>query len=478
MLDAPTNTIKQVEFNTISSSFGGLSTLVSALHTHLLTSPTPAYPAHPVLHPQALPPNNAIASLASGLASAHEAYGLSKSHPALPCCILILTQDPNERNIFDQLHLTSALQSPPYCIPVFRLPISDILTLTTIPDSNLSRPLIYKPPHSPHTPYEVTTLYLRALYSPTDHPTPSSWEARLHLERSLAIKCPSILLQLAGCKKVQQVLATPLPTSTKIDPPSDTSSDPAVNPPPNSEDPLSHFLPNYSPHTISLLRSTFAPQYALSSERGTSLALDPTTARNHVLKPQREGGGNNIYHEDITKYLNSLSLSPSSHPSDPSSSSSDTKAEEIKSKTAEYARWVLMELIHPPTSAHNTILKSNGSVVSAPTVSELGIFGIALWENPSIATPIPESQRPSLTTVSSTDSEDIPVFDEYKPKEELMKVDEGIEAVLLPSKERARPQILVNEEAGWLLRTKGQDSDEGGVATGFACVDSVVLVDL
>jgi hypothetical protein len=32
------------------------------------------------------------------------------------------------------------------------------------------------------------------------------------------------------------------------------------------------------------------------------------------------------------------------------------------------------------------------------------------------------------------------------------------------------------ETRGWLLRTKGQDVDEGGVASGWAVLDSVVLV--
>jgi len=35
------------------------------------------------------------------------------------------------------------------------------------------------------------------------------WEVRLMFERSRAVKCPSIALQLAGCKKVQQELAAP-----------------------------------------------------------------------------------------------------------------------------------------------------------------------------------------------------------------------------------------------------------------------------
>jgi len=35
------------------------------------------------------------------------------------------------------------------------------------------------------------------------------WDARLLIERSFAIKCPSIIVQLIGAKKIQQVLARP-----------------------------------------------------------------------------------------------------------------------------------------------------------------------------------------------------------------------------------------------------------------------------
>ena len=54
MLDTsstPTS-LKQVEFNTISSSFGGLASLVTKLHTELASFPSPqrplAYPPHPL----------------------------------------------------------------------------------------------------------------------------------------------------------------------------------------------------------------------------------------------------------------------------------------------------------------------------------------------------------------------------------------------------------------------------------------------
>jgi glutathione synthase len=36
---------------------------------------------------------------------------------------------------------------------------------------------------------------------------------------------------------------------------------------------------------------------------------------------------------------------------------------------------------------------------------------------------------------------------------------------------------LLNEEAGYLLRTKVGDSDEGGVAAGFAVLDSALIVE-
>ena len=42
---------------------------------------------------------------------------------------------------------------------------------------------------------------------------------------------------------------------------------------------------------------------------------------------------------------------------------------------------------------------------------------------------------------------------------------------------RPPPEILHNEEGGYLLRTKGKDSDEGGVAAGFSSLDSLILYE-
>lgn len=54
---------------------------------------------------------------------------------------------------------------------------------------------------------EIAVIYFRAGYEPNHYHTNKEWEARLVMERSQAIKCPSIQYHLAGTKKVQQMLA-------------------------------------------------------------------------------------------------------------------------------------------------------------------------------------------------------------------------------------------------------------------------------
>jgi glutathione synthase len=390
MLDAATDSVKQVEFNTISSSFGGLSELVTKMHQELATFPSPssplAYPRHPLFtldgKPNTPPDNNAVETLVEGLAQAHYAYGSGKTADKLPVCVIFLVQ-PNERNIFDQLALSQRL-SQKYGIPSFRLPTTAVLEQTSV-SATATRPLLYRPPSSPDTIFEVSTVYFRALYAPSEYTSPDIWKARHHLERSAATKCPSVLLHLSGSKKIQQIL---------------TSTDP---------DHLVSFLPESSADRLATLRATFAPQYALDGE-GLSIALDAAKARNYVLKPQREGGGNNIYRDHIPTFLNSIPAS-------------------------EYKQYVLMELIHPPKAAHNTVLRSDGEVVSGDVISELGIFGTCLWRNSS-----PEIQGATSSQV-------------------------------------VRPDIIHNKQGGYLLRTKASGSDEGGVAAGFSSLDSVLLYD-
>ncbi|MCJ1478658.1 hypothetical protein MMC13_007339 [Lambiella insularis] len=381
--------IKQVEFNTIASSFGGLASQVSLLHQHLLS--TSAYPPHPSLHPSALPTNPSIPSLALALATAHSHYGPSKSTPPLPLCILFVVQSP-ERNIFDQRLLEYALLATHH-IPTFRLPFPLTSLHTSILPTNPLRPLLYSPPHLPH-PYEVSTLYFRASYSPAEYTSPAAFPSRLHLERSAAIKCPSILTHLAGSKKVQQVLAAP------------------------SSPHLARFL--RSPASRARLTRTFTAIHPLDASpagvHAKALALDPTSAAHYVLKPQREGGGNNIYRGAIPAFLKSL---------------------------GEERMWrghILMELIEPP-GLRNVVLRE-GVLKEGEVVGELGVYGGVLWRA--------GGEREGGESGGGESG----------------------------GGEKGRGEVLWNEEAGWLLRTKGRESEEGGVAAGFGAVDSVLLVDV
>ena len=48
----------------------------------------------------------------------------------------------------------------------------------------------------------MSVVYFRTGYELEAYPTEQEWLVRLLLERSLAIKCPSIQYHLAGTKKV------------------------------------------------------------------------------------------------------------------------------------------------------------------------------------------------------------------------------------------------------------------------------------
>lgn len=308
-----------------------------------------------------------------GLRAAFDTY--TKSEAIHPCCIIFVVQNP-ERNIFDQRHLEYELQQHGSPIPVFRLPFEETLSRTSIAETS-RRQLLYHLPSNPSKTFEVAVVYFRAGYGPGDYPNESAWKARLQIERSNAIKCPTILTQLAGAKKVQQVLATPT-----------SASAPSI---------LNRFIKT-DISSIKGLEDTFTNIFPLDDTpaglEARRLATDPEKCQGYVLKPQREGGGNNIYRSAIPPFLKSL---PESH----------------------WKSFILMEIIIPPP-VHNVILR-NGALEQGGVICELGVYGTCLWDQVS-------------------------------------------------------KEVLHNAEAGYLLRTKGDKSEEGGVAAGFGSMDSCRLV--
>ena len=109
-------------------------------------------------------------------------------------------------------------------------------------------------------------------------------------------------------------------------------------------------------HDSTRIRQTFMPIYPLdgSGEGLDARKLAVANPENYVLKPQREGGGHNVFREDIPRFLESLS---------------DEK---------ECDAYILMELIKPP-SQYNFIIRE-GHVTREEVVSELGVYGTIMWD--------------------------------------------------------------------------------------------------
>lgn len=246
---------------------------------------------------------------------------------------------------------------------------------------------------------EVSVVYYRTGYVPSDYASSNDYSTRFLLERSRAINCPTIALQLAGSKKIQQILT--------------------------QDGVLEEFLCNpkrgvvFRHDEVESLRGTFMAMWSLdvgidgvtpdpeAAQAGGKEPYGVRRAREKagslVLKPQREGGGNNVYKDGIPDFLNKL---------DP----------------AERQAWIAMELITPPQGVANYLIRAGSAdhqhreAIRTEVISELGIFGWALFGNSG--------------------------------------------------------KTLIEKEGGWLMRTKGRESDEGGVAAGFSVLDSVLLIDV
>lgn len=453
--------IKQVEFNTVSVSFGGLSTKASELHNFLIKSNRYGRGSDLPFNnnnnnnnkTDSVPVSPALQDLAKGLATMNEHYIRTSRHEVAesPCTAILFVVQPGERNALDQRLLEYELFNS-YGLVSYRATLAEIHNVveyvqvdadangagnsadqddsqgaqsnmqdssvysksnvnatsnlssntgSTLGSSDFShvvdpiqdeyrqhlqchhrhhkssnngtapskvKVLVHKP-----TKAEISVVYYRSGYGPNDYPSPTEWDGRLFLEESHAIKCPSVLTQLSGAKKVQQLLCDQKLVQSLLD----------------DQDKL-------SPATLKTVMATMVGMYPLDDSKEGQKAKKLAFKEPHrfVLKPQREGGGNNIYKEDIPGFLKSI-------------------------PEEQWQAYILMELINP-REQQNRIVR-NGEVYHGPIISELGVFGTVIWDN--------------------------------------------------------RDKVcLSNEVSGWLLRTKLQSSNEGGVAAGFGCIDSVCLV--
>lgn len=406
----------QIEINTVSSGFAVISSRVSAAHRYLLeryieteltaNSGTPhlrplaralapyceaaavsgqkfdafastcvpaatsgsgaraaaAASALPVL--QHLPDNHADEVFASAIAAAHAAYGVTRA-------VVLFIVQPSERNLFDQLGLEAALWEH-HGVRVRRATFADLAAHARLGEGayagggseGRARCLLLPPElcegASGIDDEEVSVVYYRAGYTPADYKAAGAgaWPTRLLIERSAAIKCPPILYHLAGTKKVQQALAAP-----------------GV---------LERFLPS-APADAAAVRATFAGLWSLdASERddATAEAIADAVRRpeRYVVKPQREGGGNNLFGAAVAEAL-----------------TGGMSADEL-------AAHILMERVFPAVGDAVLCPAGDGAPTTAPAVCELGVYSAYLSDG-SASPPLVDACAGLLlrTKLESTD---------------------------------------------------------------------------
>ncbi|XP_023001959.1 glutathione synthetase, chloroplastic-like isoform X3 [Cucurbita maxima] len=302
MLDEKTKLLLQVELNTISSSFAGLSQIVSKLHSDLLDQ----YGEVLGLDSRMIPENNSGKQFAEALAKAWTEYNN-------PSTVIMIVVQAEERNMYDQHWLSVHLRKR-HNVKTIRKTLAEIdregelqSDGTLLVDGQA-----------------VAVVYFRAGYTPIDYPSETEWAARLLVEQSSAVKCPSISYHLAGTKKIQQELAKPNVLERFLD---------------NKED-------------IAKIRKCFAGLWSLDDKDIVKKAIEAPDL--FVMKPQREGGGNNIYGDDVRKTLVRLQ----------------------KEGNVEDAAYILMQRIFP--SVYPTIFVRDGICHKDHAISELGIFGAYL----------------------------------------------------------------------------------------------------
>ena len=311
--------LKQVEFNTFSCAGGSHATIVSTAHRYLASKGGHGIPN--VIR-ERLPENDALKAIVSLLEAAHLAYGPPVSDMK-PTAILMTVQGRNV-NICDERPIEYALSQLESPILLYRVAFSgEVLKHCKL---GPNRELVFQPP-SGGPALEISVVYHRAGYDENEYDR-HGVETRYLLERSRAIKCPTISSHIAGFKKVQQEL-------TRLGA-------------------LERFLP---PKQCSLLRETFMPMYPLDNStqglQAREMALDESRVGDYIFKPNLEGGSNNIYDDDIPEFLAKVDMQQA------------------------WDNYVLMRKIEPP-SVHGVLI-SPISGHQGPTISELGVLGMCLW---------------------------------------------------------------------------------------------------
>uniref|UniRef100_A0A5S6Q9I4 Glutathione synthetase n=1 Tax=Trichuris muris TaxID=70415 RepID=A0A5S6Q9I4_TRIMR len=302
-----TLSLKQVEVNNISASFAGLGAKCSKLHRRILKKLNPR-----LVTDECLPENGSLDTVSTGLVEAWKVYGQAEA-------VIAFIIEDSCRNIADQRLIEYNIETITDGVAtVIRLKLNECSKRLTL----LGNHLFVHPEN-----VEIAVVYLRTGYLPEQYRDESAWNSLLMIEMSKAIKCPWVGFHLAGMKKIQQLLSKPENLRRFV---RETEAVERI---------LSVCMPMYglerdSPRTATVIQKVIA---------------DPD---DFVLKPQLEGGGNNVYGSNILTTL--CSCSP------------------LKKES-----YIVMKKINA-CRHENFIVRRQQNISRQCVVSELGIFGYLL----------------------------------------------------------------------------------------------------
>ncbi|CAF4999732.1 unnamed protein product, partial [Rotaria sp. Silwood1] len=320
MLDTKVNKMRQIEFNTISSAFAGLTSIVADLHKAILHYAVDNCNIRELKlddkeHEEKsstidlILPNNALKKSAEAMIKAFELYNNKNA------CILFIIL-PNERNICDQNALIDAIQKIKPNIYIHLKTFEQLIDELVFDDKTFN--IYLKTSHN-----EIAVVYYRAGYIPDHYINEKCWLIREYIEQSHAIKCPTIRSQLAGCKIVQEYLTR--------------------------ENIIEKYINNEN--LSKNIRSTFASMFTFDNNqtREKYINLLRQNSNAYVLKPNREGGGNNKYDNEILNLINK------------------------EENHLNY--YIAMEKIIPPKCI-TCLIKPNGKhLLHVECINEIGIYG-------------------------------------------------------------------------------------------------------
>lgn len=409
--------IKNVEMNTMSVALSYLSDKTQAIHNRTLNR---------LVHAGHWPDMNlkenryegsGCCTYTSAISSALKEYNIRRSSIARPrISISLMVTEDRETNSIDQVGLWRCLDTEFDDHPAIPVQRTLCYLLSAFKEGNLyedvNGTLILKELNRDSCPVEkeICLVYWRVFYHPRHSDGPNKdilMKMRGFIEGTAAIKLPTLACQLAGTKEIQKRLVSRKVVERYLD--------------------LKLFKDDKSvqQRSIDLLISCMARQIDPLEDPKLFSEVISVERKKWVLKPQREGGGNNLFDDAMVEKLKAL------------------KEEKVSGQTG----YVLMELIKPPS--HNaTVLDINIDEVGLKTFgadSELGIYSTAVFFNKS----------------------DDKLSKEIKLNEKLIGLEDELEI----------PNICELRTSGTLLRTKPNDVKEGGIHAGFGWMDSPFLVD-